>query len=58
MDITSGSIIFRIKEDFHLLMNGSPIGKKTQTRGKVNNKIVSQAVRFILQKIISLQHHG
>ena len=50
MDITSSSTVFIITEDFDSLMNGSPIGKKTQTRYKVNNKIVSQAVNFIIQK--------
>ena len=50
MDITSGSIVSRIKEDFVSLMNGSPIEKKAQTRCKINNEIVAQAVSFILQK--------
>lgn len=50
MDITSGSTVFRIKEDFDSLMNGLPIEKKTQTRRKVKNEIVSEAVSFILQK--------
>ena len=50
MDITSGSTVSRIKEDFVSLMNGSPIGKKAPTRCKMNNEIVAQAVSCILQK--------
>ena len=50
IDITSGPTVFIIREDFDSLINGSPIGEKAQTRCKVNNKIVSQAVNFILRK--------
>ncbi len=40
----------KVKEDFELLMNGGSIQRREQTRCKVNENIVSEAVSFILQK--------
>ena len=50
MDITSGSIVHKINEDFKSLMNGIPIEKKVQTRCKVSDDIIQEAVGYILHK--------
>ena len=50
MDISSGSIVKKVKEDFELLMNGDPLYRKEQTRCKINEGIVAEAVSLILHK--------
>ena len=50
MDITSGSIVHKINQDFKSLMNGIPIEKKVQTRRKITDQVLTNAVSFILQK--------
>ena len=50
MDITSGSIVHKINEDFQSLMNGIPIEKKVQTRRKISDAVITNVVSYILQK--------
>ena len=38
MDITSGSIVHKINQDFKSLVNGIPIEKKVQTRRKISDQ--------------------
>jgi len=50
MDISSGSIVKKVKEDFDLLMNGDVLHKTEQTRCKINEEVVAEAVSLILHK--------
>ncbi len=50
MDITSGSIVRKINRDFHFLMNGTQIEEKVQTRRKISDEVITNAVGYILQK--------
>ena len=50
MDFTSGSILARINEDYQSLMNGITIQKKVQTKSRINDQTIAEAVSYILHK--------
>ena len=50
MDISSGSIVKKVKKDYESFMNGDPLHRKEQTRCKINEGVLVEAVSLILHK--------
>ena len=50
MDFTSGSNVAKIKEDYQSLMNGITLHKKVQTKSRISDQTIAEAVGYILHK--------
>ena len=50
MDFTSGSIVAKINEFYESLMNGITLQKKVQTKSRISDQTIAEAVSYILHK--------